>query len=683
MADKQISQLVAASTINDDDLLVLQQGATAKKLTGKKLGDYVYAAAAEKVAEVNEIVEEAQEAVDELEQQKNEIAQTVASMAELGTDTTLTTPGMAADAKAAGDRITTTEKEALGNFVQKTFTDVAITSFNDGADDVPVKKLVVDINPVQDLHGYDNPWPAGGGKNLLDITAYTSQWSSFTVTNDAVILHTGYQYPEYTLSLSAGTYTMSCTVSGLTSGNALMQVFSNDSSLDTRITASGNGTFSATFTVTTETTEKVRLYITADSSAGVTLKRIMIESGLTATSYAPYSNICPITGWTGANVTRTGKNLCKQINSATYNGVTTTPNSDGTVTVFGTAGANGGRTVLKSDSFSLSPGTYYLSHSGTGTWGTALAVTNADTGVEIVSVYSNQTSASFTLTALTSVYVGISVLSGTAYSGTVSSQIEIGSATAFEPYSGTTYEIEFPDEAGTVYGGTLDVTTGLLTVDRASLTKNSSTMNNGSSYPGWTSSGIKAIVGQHDTTMTYYTGCNVNDNFKVNTTSTNDILYFLETDIGLSQEQLIALAIDIQVVAPLATPVTYQCTPAEVRTLLRQNNILADTGNINTLIYRVAPLGKDEIEAILHDYESMIAGIETTGKASQNYSAGAVVIANGMLLRCLSNVASGETFTIGAGGNCTQTTVADELMNMQLMFYNYGNLAYLSYTTVS
>lgn len=40
MADKQISQLTAASALNDADLLVIQQSGVAKKLTGKKLKDY-------------------------------------------------------------------------------------------------------------------------------------------------------------------------------------------------------------------------------------------------------------------------------------------------------------------------------------------------------------------------------------------------------------------------------------------------------------------------------------------------------------------------------------------------------------------------------------------------------------------------------------------------------------------
>lgn len=49
------------------------------------------------------IISDTQTSVNTLEAQKNTIAQTIASMAELGTDTTLSTPGMAADAGAVGE----------------------------------------------------------------------------------------------------------------------------------------------------------------------------------------------------------------------------------------------------------------------------------------------------------------------------------------------------------------------------------------------------------------------------------------------------------------------------------------------------------------------------------------------------------------------------------------------------
>ena len=48
-------------------------------------------------------------------------------------------------------------------------TDTAsgsIASFSDGADSVPMLSVVADIEPIQDLHGYDKPWAEGAGDNM-------------------------------------------------------------------------------------------------------------------------------------------------------------------------------------------------------------------------------------------------------------------------------------------------------------------------------------------------------------------------------------------------------------------------------------------------------------------------------------------------------------------------------------
>ena len=120
--------------------------------------------------------------------------------------------------------------------------------------------------------------------------------------------------------------------------------------------------------------------------------------------------------------------------------------------------------------------------------------------------------------------------------GTISNiQLELGStATDYEPHAGQTYDIAFPTEAGTVYGGTLDVTTGVLTVDRAQI----------ASYAGETLPS---------------TWISDRDVYSAGATPTTGA----------------------QVVYELATPITYHLTPQEITTLLGQNNIWADTGDMS------------------------------------------------------------------------------------------------------
>lgn len=116
---------------------------------------------------------------------------------------------------------------------------------------------------------------------------------------------------------------------------------------------------------------------------------------------------------------------------------------------------------------------------------------------------------------------------------TVYPQLELGStATDYEPYSGQTYDITFPTEVGTVYGGLLDVTSGVLTVTDAQIASYA-----GETLPGeWISDRDVYVAGTTPTT-------------------------------------------GAQVVYKLATPVTYHLTPQEITSLLGTNNLWADTGD--------------------------------------------------------------------------------------------------------
>ena len=118
---------------------------------------------------------------------------------------------------------------------------------------------------------------------------------------------------------------------------------------------------------------------------------------------------------------------------------------------------------------------------------------------------------------------------------TVKPILNIGyTAASYSPYVGNSYSITFPAAAGTVYGGTLDVTTGNLTVTHGNIASYS-----GETLPGrWISSMDVYSAGGTPTT-------------------------------------------GAQVVYELATTQTYQLTPTEVTTLLGDNTIWADTGDVS------------------------------------------------------------------------------------------------------
>jgi hypothetical protein len=115
-------------------------------------------------------------------------------------------------------------------------------------------------------------------------------------------------------------------------------------------------------------------------------------------------------------------------------------------------------------------------------------------------------------------------------------QIEYGTtATTYEPYSGQTYTIEFRDNDNplTVYGGTLDVTSGELTV-------------------------TDAHIASYDAETLPSTWISDRDVYAEGATPTTGA----------------------EVVYKLANSVTYHLTPTQVRTLVGNNNIWADTGDI-------------------------------------------------------------------------------------------------------
>lgn len=357
-------------------------------------------------------------------------------------------------------------------------TDTAsgpIASFPDGADGMPLKSLVVDIDPVQDLHGYANPWPAGGGKNKLNITnitpTKTENGITFTVNPDGTVK-------------ANGTATSQCQIFWLIPAN----VAKTFGGLKAAIAGAGNGGIYLELNgppYTQFINNSTRLIDSSISnvdkgvnliwriSQGVTLNNfvygpMLYDPSITDTSFAPYSNICPISGWTGADVFREEN---------------------------------------------------------------------------------------------------------------------------YDPDADPVLSVTWSDEAGTVYGGTVDVTNGVLRADRAKVKLSDLSWNSYSSPSnGIFRAPIDGILcpGRQTPSSAIsdalsakaYAPITGPDYGRFAVTNDTGRLVIPTNMLYTTVQNFLANMGDIVIVYPLATPIEYTLTPEQVvNTLKGQNNIWADTGN--------------------------------------------------------------------------------------------------------
>ena len=156
--------------------------------------------------------------------------------------------------------------------------------------------------------------------------------------------------------------------------------------------------------------------------------------------------------------------------------------------------------------------------------------------------------------------------------------------------NGTEIPISWEREAGTVYGGALDVTNGILTVDRKRVVYDGTN----ATWRMYTVSGVIRMQTQV-ADMLNVGGITYNGEYvvigNIGKTQIPDAIgvirnyqqrlwYYPPTGIDTVESFNSWLAENnLEVVYMLADPITYQLTPTEVKSLLGQNNIYADTGD--------------------------------------------------------------------------------------------------------
>lgn len=170
-----------------------------------------------------------------------------------------------------------------------------------------ITSLVADIDPVQDLHGYSKPWAAGAGKNKLYVPAGSStvNGTTFAVASDGSVTLTNAPTSNATklvctFTLPAGSYIYT---SGITE--------QRDVTVDTFVQKSGttiargNNSDSPgnSFTLTEESTLNFDIRVHSGYNPNNLVVKPMIRlSSVSDATWEPYSNICPITGWTGVDI---------------------------------------------------------------------------------------------------------------------------------------------------------------------------------------------------------------------------------------------------------------------------------------------------------------------------------------------------------------------------------------------
>lgn len=373
----------------------------------------------------------------------------------------------------------------------------SLVSFSDGAD-LPIPSFICNIDAVQDLHGYDAPWVGGAGKNKLPMTvdeikaANTSgTWSgnSYTKNNVVFTLNTDRDGNitsikvngtnnsstdsiyfklafDITTILFDGTYMVSgCT--GGASETYLIQIYASGGSQGNNVIGNFGGDTSI-FKDGLQSSYVKNVYITIRPSVAMSnvlfypMIRLATETDPT---FAPYSNICPISGHTVVDAV-------------------------------------------------ISPTT--------------------------------------------------------------------------EASAGTTYSVSWQTEAGEVFGGYVDLVSGELTAvvkyklfdgsENWTITSNVylelSDMKSGARQDG--------LCNYFPVRKSGDSGDNLKIQFGANGVGANSLYIINAISSGYDTlEKVQALTTGMQIVYPLATPITYQLTPTQIKSLLGNNNAWCDTGEVD------------------------------------------------------------------------------------------------------
>ena len=500
---------------------------------------------------------------------------------------------------------------------------------------VKAKALSVSIDPVQDLHGYDKPWVGGAGKNKLPLTAENLKSANTAGTwNDNTYTVNGL---TFTILTDDGDNVVGIKVTGTASAQTVFRAGTYTPTTETSvkfngITGTGSGsTYSInmqigsafagevysgdsvahTISANTAATYLCVLYSGYECpTAGLMFYPMIRLSTETDATFAPYTNLCPISGHTEVDVQRDGKNLFD------YEHVTIDdyPNTSGTMQKGCELSVNTGHIYCVK--VNADENLYLFSKSG-------------DTVTLIGDISTERT---FTVADNTIYYLrNATNISADNFRAKLQYvQLELGqTATPYVPYAGKTYTIALGD---TIYGGTVDFDSGVMTVTKAIVDLGDFTWtvgNNGKVTATAAISGavnpaynrLKAqMVSDRYKVLPYY----VNEQSGVDASGTEGSFAIMVSSggttfnypfvhdsnlIGMSAAEVKTALTGAKILYELATPTELQLTPAQLE-LLKGTNTLTANGATISLTYQPDNLVGEVMEQVEPQIEDLQGQID-------------------------------------------------------------------------
>ena len=530
----------------------------------------------------------------------------------------------------------------------------AVASFDDGADDVPVSSLKVALEPIQ--LGSGDPSPsnirpivASNGKNLIpSATAVENTVDGITYKTTG----NGIYYIDGTATKQTSCDFFISGTSSLLAGYKL-SFFNTFTGVNLFFRLGGTDKAYWGFSLIKRTVtiaaadavefDQFRLIVPNGTTVHGSFALMMYDSDIRP-NYTPYQ---------GITVTAAGKNLLNQAEFV-----------QGSITNTGADSTSGIR--LRSPFIKVKPNTKYAFQCNSEVQIFEIHAYDANYNWVRPYVTANATSYIYTTGADTQY---IKVLIRYADNSTIlpsaltAGMVEEGDTVSeYEPFTGNSYPYTLGRD---VYGGTVDLATGVLTVTHGIVDLGSLT---------WTKPGVRFSTGFQPTAPNAPYAPDNNNAYVANAICSqyrltsraaveavtgyfsihkaNAVYITVHDDRYTDVDGFVAGVTGQTVCYELMTPQTYQLTPQEVKTLLGYNNI-SSTGTVDVIYHADTKLYVDKMTAVDNN---IIAPTEEGFTATRNYTVNDLVIVNDTLYKVTSNIQNGGTIT--PNSNVTQTTLS-------------------------